>query len=102
VDCIDLYLRIINIDTPSRSKHCVMESIKNAIGLGSGQVQSGQEPVSGETGSGTVSEPYDAGNATGKSRHQNRFSSKLSETLSQATSRTLIWLSSRSIWVSYR
>ena len=44
-----------------------MEAIKNAIGLGSNQVQSGQEPVSGETGSGTAVEPYDGGNADGKS-----------------------------------
>lgn len=45
-----------------------MEAIKNAVGLGSSQVQSGQEPVSGETGRGTISDPYDAGNATGKSQ----------------------------------
>ena len=44
-----------------------MEAIKNAIGLGSSQVQSGQEPVSGETGSGTASKPYDGGNANGES-----------------------------------
>ena len=43
-----------------------MEAIKNAIGSGSSQVQSGQEPISGQTGRGTASEPYDAGNATGK------------------------------------
>lgn len=42
-----------------------MQSIKNAI-LGSGETQSGTEPVSGQTGSGTAAEPYDAGNEAGK------------------------------------
>ncbi|KAI9808092.1 MAG: hypothetical protein M1827_007512 [Pycnora praestabilis] len=41
-----------------------MDSIKNAIGLGGNQQveKSGREPVSGQTGSGTVSEPFDTGN----------------------------------------
>lgn len=47
-----------------------MESIKSALGLGGSTTQSGQEPVSGETGSGTVEQPYDGGNVQGKSRHQ--------------------------------
>ncbi|KAL9593872.1 MAG: hypothetical protein Q9219_007339 [cf. Caloplaca sp. 3 TL-2023] len=41
-----------------------MESIKSALGYGS---QSGQEPVSGETGKGTADQPYDAGNVEGQS-----------------------------------
>ncbi|MCJ1401602.1 hypothetical protein MMC11_004818 [Xylographa trunciseda] len=47
-----------------------MESIINAAkgyvsGSGS-QTQSGSEPVSGQTGSGTTEQPYDAGNTTGQ------------------------------------
>jgi hypothetical protein len=38
-----------------------MEAIKSTIGLG--KKESGEEPVSGETGTGTVAEPYDAGNS---------------------------------------
>lgn len=45
-----------------------MESIKNVLGLGGSTTQSGQEPVSGVTGSGTAEQPYDAGNAQGESR----------------------------------
>ncbi|KAL8718336.1 MAG: hypothetical protein Q9225_004515 [Loekoesia sp. 1 TL-2023] len=41
-----------------------MESIKNALGYGS---QSGQEPLSGETGKGTPDQPYDSGNVPGQS-----------------------------------
>lgn len=44
-----------------------MESIKNALGLGGSTTQSGQEPVSGETGSGTIEQPYDGGNVQGQS-----------------------------------
>lgn len=38
-----------------------MEKIKDAIGLGA-MGREGQEPVSGEQGAGTATEPYDAGN----------------------------------------
>lgn len=41
-----------------------MEKIKDAIGFGS-KFQEGQEPVSGEQGAGTATEPYDAGNREG-------------------------------------
>lgn len=49
-----------------------MESINNAASAASRAVfggssgQSGQEPVSGQTGRGTAGEPYDAGNTMGK------------------------------------
>lgn len=42
-----------------------MESIKNAIGLGTAE-QQGQEPVNGATGAGVAGEPYDQGNTNGK------------------------------------
>jgi hypothetical protein len=45
-----------------------MESIKNAVGLGT-EKQQGREPVNGETGAGTAGEPYDQGNSGGKSTH---------------------------------
>ncbi|KAI7560103.1 hypothetical protein KC346_g22651, partial [Hortaea werneckii] len=38
-----------------------MDAVKNAIGLGQ-STQQGQEPVSGQQGSGTAGEPFDAGN----------------------------------------
>lgn len=41
-----------------------METIKNAVGLGSAE-QQGREPVSGATGAGTAGEPYDQGNTDG-------------------------------------
>ncbi|KAL8701110.1 MAG: hypothetical protein Q9224_000645 [Gallowayella concinna] len=41
-----------------------MDSARNAIGYGA---QSGQEPLSGQTGQGTANEPYDAGNLAGQS-----------------------------------
>ncbi|KAL8945858.1 MAG: hypothetical protein Q9222_007660 [Ikaeria aurantiellina] len=41
-----------------------MDSIKSAFGYGA---QSGQEPISGETGKGTTNEPYDSGNVAGQS-----------------------------------
>ncbi|KAI4204549.1 MAG: hypothetical protein LQ350_001099 [Teloschistes chrysophthalmus] len=41
-----------------------MNSFKSAMGYGA---QSGQEPISGETGQGTASQPYDAGNIEGQS-----------------------------------
>lgn len=47
-----------------------MEAIKNALGFGGSTTESGQEPVSGETGPGTVEQPYDAGNAQGESTKQ--------------------------------
>ena len=65
---IDMYPRPSHLDPPLGVPHCEMEAIKNAIGLGSSQLQSGKEPASGHTGSGTVSEPYDAGNTAGKPR----------------------------------
>lgn len=46
-----------------------MEAIKNAIGLGAGKTdttQEGQEPVSGQLGSGTAAQPYDLGNQQGE------------------------------------
>jgi hypothetical protein len=46
-----------------------MQSIKNAIGLGT-EEQQGREPVNGETGAGTAGEPYDQGNSGGKSFHR--------------------------------
>ena len=39
-----------------------MDALRNAMGYGA---QSGQEPLSGQTGQGTASEPYDAGNVAG-------------------------------------
>lgn len=48
-----------------------MESMKQAASnlMGSGNTtQSGQEPVSGQTGAGTVNEPYDQGNQYGAYR----------------------------------
>lgn len=45
-----------------------MQSIKNAVGLGSDE-QQGREPVNGETGAGTAGEPYDQGNSGSKSPH---------------------------------
>ncbi|KAI4228686.1 MAG: hypothetical protein L6R36_001454 [Xanthoria steineri] len=41
-----------------------MDSVRNAMGYGA---QSGQEPLSGQTGQGTIDEPYDAGNTAGQS-----------------------------------
>ncbi|KAI6798956.1 hypothetical protein KC364_g15977, partial [Hortaea werneckii] len=38
-----------------------MDAVKNAIGLGQ-KTQEGQEPVSGQQGSGAAGEPFDAGN----------------------------------------
>jgi len=45
-----------------------MEKIKDAIGLGA-TGREGQEPVSGEQGAGTATEPYDAGNREGTILH---------------------------------
>lgn len=40
-----------------------MDTLKRSIGFGgSGPVEAGQEPISGETGKGTAAEPYDSGN----------------------------------------
>ncbi|KAL8930711.1 MAG: hypothetical protein Q9208_000582 [Pyrenodesmia sp. 3 TL-2023] len=41
-----------------------MDYIKSSLGYGA---QSGQEPISGETGKGTPDQPYDAGNVAGQS-----------------------------------
>ncbi|KAL8908151.1 MAG: hypothetical protein Q9207_000974 [Kuettlingeria erythrocarpa] len=41
-----------------------MDYIKSSLGYGA---QSGQEPISGETGRGTPDQPYDAGNVAGQS-----------------------------------
>ncbi|KAL9584898.1 MAG: hypothetical protein Q9203_004482 [Teloschistes exilis] len=41
-----------------------MDSFRSAMGYGS---QSGQEPISGQTGEGTASQPYDAGNIADQS-----------------------------------
>lgn len=51
-----------------------MESITNAAKsvFGGSSGQSGQEPVSGQTGRGTASEPYDAGNTMGNVSSVNR------------------------------
>jgi hypothetical protein len=40
----------------------VVNSASNAI-FGNSTEQSGNEPISGQTGAGTVDEPYDMGNA---------------------------------------
>ncbi|KAI4255006.1 MAG: hypothetical protein L6R42_006958, partial [Xanthoria sp. 1 TBL-2021] len=39
----------------------VVEKVKETLGMGS-ESQSGIEPVSGETGEGTVDQPFDQGN----------------------------------------
>jgi hypothetical protein len=47
-----------------------MQTIKNAIGLGTDE---GREPVNSETGAGTAGEPYDQGNSGGKSHYLRCF-----------------------------
>lgn len=42
-----------------------MDTLKSATGLGDPKQQSGEEPLSGEQGKGTVGEPYDQGNSEG-------------------------------------
>ena len=42
-----------------------MQAIKNLVSGRTDEIQSGKEPVSGQTGAGTTSEPYDAGNTPG-------------------------------------
>ncbi|KAL8789486.1 MAG: hypothetical protein Q9213_001099 [Squamulea squamosa] len=44
----------------------VVDKAKNALGMSS-EAQSGTEPVNGETGDGTVGQPYDQGNKEGQS-----------------------------------
>ena len=44
-----------------------METIKSGLGLNSNNDQEGTEPLSGETGKGTSTEPYDQGNTAGES-----------------------------------
>ena len=46
-----------------------MEAIKSGLGLTPKETQEGIEPVSGETGKGTSTEPYDQGNAAGESEN---------------------------------
>ena len=48
-----------------------MEAVKSGLGLTSKNSQEGTEPLSGEMGKGTGTEPYDQGNASGEriSRH---------------------------------
>ena len=44
-----------------------MDSLKSATGLSTDPAQkSGEEPLSGQKGQGTVEEPYDQGNAEGE------------------------------------
>ena len=45
----------------------IMDALKNPTNLGTSTTsqQSGEEPVSGEKGTGTATEPYDQGNAEG-------------------------------------
>ena len=43
----------------------VVEKVKETLGMGSNS-QSGTEPVSGETGEGTVDQPFDKGNQEGE------------------------------------
>ena len=42
-----------------------MQTIKNAFGRGD-STKVAQEPLSGETGAGTATDPYDAGNIQGE------------------------------------
>lgn len=42
-----------------------METVKHAVGLDTPEQQQGQEPVSGEQGQGTATDPFDAGNKEG-------------------------------------
>lgn len=46
-----------------------MDALKNATNVGTTTTsqQSGQEPVSGEEGAGTATQPFDQGNAEGES-----------------------------------
>ena len=46
-----------------------MDKVKGAIGLGKADKESGEEPVSGETGEGTTAEPFDAGNQKAQGRY---------------------------------
>ena len=43
-----------------------MEAVKSGLGLASKNSQEGTEPLSGETGKGTSTEPYDQGNTAGE------------------------------------
>lgn len=70
---------------PTDSTKRIMETIKNVLGLGGSAPTSkeeslpdqhplsGEEPVSGQLGAGTATDPYDAGNADGVFVHR-RFS----------------------------
>ncbi|KAL2048261.1 hypothetical protein N7G274_000172 [Stereocaulon virgatum] len=46
----------------------MMDALKNATNIGTTTTsqQSGEEPVSGEKGAGSINEPYDQGNQEGK------------------------------------
>ncbi|KAI4129357.1 MAG: hypothetical protein LQ347_003815 [Umbilicaria vellea] len=55
-----------------------MQALKNLVTGRSDETQSGQEPASGQTGAGTINEPYDAGNTTGnKGPHTISIANKL-------------------------
>ncbi|MCJ1283983.1 hypothetical protein MMC26_003314 [Xylographa opegraphella] len=45
----------------------ITNTIKGFVSNNGNQTQSGSEPVSGQTGSGTTGQPYDAGNTSGQS-----------------------------------
>ena len=59
-------MKLADTLTKDTAEPSAMQSIKNAV-FGSSEPKAGEEPVSGETGTGTATEPYDAGNATGES-----------------------------------
>jgi hypothetical protein len=69
---------VIERKSGTQSTNTIMETIKNVLGLGGSASKpnepvvdpehlSGEEPVSGKMGAGTVTDPYDAGNADGQS-----------------------------------
>lgn len=49
-----------------RDNITAMDALKSATGNPSQKLSSGQEPVSGEQGKGSVGEPFDQGNAEGE------------------------------------
>lgn len=51
-----------------RDNITAMDALKSATGNPSQKLSSGQEPVSGEQGKGSVGEPFDQGNAEGERR----------------------------------
>lgn len=50
-----------------------MEAIKSGLGLAPQDTQEGTEPLSGETGKGTTTEPFDKGNDAGELLNLSRF-----------------------------